>query len=180
MEANGPWKIKNSSEKYKNPWIRVREDQVIRPDGKDGIFGVVEMLAGVCVLPLDDEGYVYLAKEFRYAIGEDSTEVVSGAIDEGENSLEAAKRELKEELGIKADEWINLGMINPFTNVIKSPSTMYLAKCLQFSAATPTDIEKIDTVKVKLEDAVRMVMQSEITNGVSCTLILKAAEYLRK
>jgi len=180
MKNNGPWKIKNSQVKYRNPWISVREDQVIRPDGKDGIFGVVEMIAGTSVLPLDDEGFVYLTKEFHYAIKEDSIEVVSGAIDEGETALEAAKRELKEELGAEASEYINLGKMNPFTTVVKSPATMYLAKGIQFSEAHPEGTEKIDLVKITFDEAVKMVMDSEITHGQSCVLILKASEYLRK
>ena len=180
MKTNGPWKIKDSFEKYKNPWIKVREDQVIRPDGKDGIFGVVEMVAGVSVLPLDDEGFVYLTKEFHYAVEQDSTEVVSGAIDNNETALEAAKRELKEELGVEANDWIDLGIINPFTTVIKSPATMYLAKNLKFSEANPEGTEKIEILKIKFTEALRMVMESEITRGPSCVLILKAAEYLRR
>ena len=100
MKNNGPWRIKDSQVKYKNPWISVREDQVTRPDGKDGIFGVVEMVAGASVLPLDDDGFVYLTKEFHYAIEQDSIEVVSGAIDEGETAFEAAKREILEETGL--------------------------------------------------------------------------------
>ncbi len=60
MKINGAWKIKASREKYKNHWIRVREDKVIRPDGKDGIFGIVEMCKGACVLPADTEGNIYL------------------------------------------------------------------------------------------------------------------------
>jgi|SRR3989344_1385340 len=179
MINNGPWKIKNSIEKYKNPWIRVREDQVIRPDGKDGIFGVVEVVAGVSVLPLNDNGYVYLTKEFHYAIEKDSVEVVSGGIDKNENPLDAAKRELKEELGIEADEWIELGVVNPFTTVIKSPATIYLAKKLRFLTAKPEETEKIDILKIKFDDALEMVKRSEITHGPSCVLILKAAEYLK-
>ena len=180
MKNNGPWKIKDSQVKYRNPWISVREDQVIRPDGKDGIFGVVEMVAGVSVLPFDDNGFVYLTKEFHYAIEKDSIEVVSGAVDEGETNLNAAKRELKEELGAEAKEWIDLGKLNPFTTVVKSPATMYLAKGIQFSEANPEEIEIIDILKVKFDDAVKMVMKSEITHGQSCVLILKASEYLRK
>ncbi|MBI4261915.1 NUDIX hydrolase [Candidatus Uhrbacteria bacterium] len=180
MYTNGPWKIKESHEKYKNPWIRVREDQVIRPDGEDGIFGVIEMVAGVSVLPLDDNGFVYLTKEFHYAIERDSIEVVSGAIDKGENSHEAAKRELKEELGIEATQWINLGIVNPFTTVVKSPATLFLAKNLHFSESNPEGTERINIVKVKFDEALRMVMESEITHGPSCVLILKVAEYLRK
>jgi len=180
MKINGPWKIKDSQEKYKNSWIRVREDQVIRPDGKDGIFGVVEMVAGVSVLPLDDEGFVYLTKEFHYAVEQEIIEAVSGAIDKNETSIEAAKRELKEELGIEAEEWIDLGMVNPFTTVIKSPATIYLARKLHFSGSNPESTEKINIIKVKFDDALKMVMESEITHGPSCVLILKAAEYSRK
>ena len=180
MKTNGPWKIKGSLEKYKNPWVRVREDQVIRPDGKDGIFGVVEMIAGVSVLPLDDKGFVYLTEEFHYAIEQMSIEVVSGAVDAGETTNDAAKRELKEELGVEADEWVNLGIINPFTSVVRSPATMYLAKKLHFSTTNPEGTEKINIIKVTFDDAVKMVVDSRITHGQSCVLILKADEYLRK
>jgi ADP-ribose pyrophosphatase len=113
MNTNGPWKIKESQEKYKNSWISVREDKVVRPDGKDGIFGVVEILEGVSVLPLDSDGYVYLTDEFHYAVEKNSIEVVSGAIDKNEKPLDAAKRELKEETGILAKKWTNLGIV-PF------------------------------------------------------------------
>lgn len=179
MKTNGPWKIKDSQEKYKNPWIRVREDKVVHPNGEDGIFGIVEMVPGVSVLPLDDNGFVYLAKEFHYAIEKEGTETASGAVDKGESSLEAAKRELKEELGIEAKEWIDLGTVDPFTQAIKSSASIYLARDINFSGANPEGAEKIDIVKVKFEDALEMVMKSEITHGPSCVLILKTAEYLR-
>ena len=165
MNTNGTWKIKESKEKYKNPWINVREDKVIRPDGKDGIFGVVEMITGVSVIPLDNDGFVYLTNEFHYAIEKHSIEVVSGGVDQNEKSLDAAKRELKEETGIIADKWINLGIVNPFTTVIKSPSTIYLARNLQFFEANPEGTERIEIVKVKFNDALKMVMKSEITHG---------------
>jgi len=180
MKINGPWKIKKSVVKYKNPWIKVREDKVIRPDGKSGIYGVVEMVPGVSILPLDDKGYVYLVKEFHYAIEQFGIEVVSGAIDKNESALHAAKRELREELGIVAKEWVDLGLFNPFTGVVKSPANLYLVRKIKFYKAKPEGTEKIEMVKVKLADAVKMVMKSEITHGQSCVLILKAAEYLRK
>jgi len=178
-KKNGPWEIKSSDEKYKNPWIRVREDQVIHPSGRHGIFGVVEMVPGVSVLPLDEQGFIYLTEEFHYAIERASIEVASGAIDANEQPLEAAKRELKEELGIEADEWINLGTIDPFTTVVSSPSVLYLAKKLHFSEPSPEDTEQIKMLKIKLDEAVQMVMDSKITHGPSALLILKAANYLR-
>ncbi len=180
MKTNGPWKIKDSVEKYKNAWLRVREDRVIRPDGQDGIFGVVEMVPGISVLPLDDDGFVYLIKQFHYAIEQVCLDTVSGAVEKGETNLAAAQRELKEELGIAADEWVDLGLINPFTSVVKSPAALFLAKKLSFAQADPEGTEKLEVVKIKFSDAVKMVMKSEITHGPSCVLILKAAEYLRE
>lgn len=179
-KRNGQFIIKDSVQKYKNPWIEVAEDQVVRPDGKPGIFGIVRMVDGVAVLPLDDDGYVYLTKEFHYAIEIEDVETVSGAIDKNEKILDSAKRELKEELGMEAEEWIDLGLVNPFTTVVKSSQQMFLARKLSFGKDNQEATENIRLVKLKLEEAVEMVMNSEITHGASCVLILKAARYLKK
>jgi 8-oxo-dGTP pyrophosphatase MutT (NUDIX family) len=178
MQKHGPWVIKNSIEKYKNKWINVTEHEVIRPDGKDGIFGIVEMMPGISILPIDDEGYVYLTKEFRFALGCDSVEVVSGGIAENESPIHAAKKELKEELGIESSEIIELGIVNPFTSVVKSPAYLFLAKNIKIGQGTEVEgTEIISEVKIKFEDAVNMVMEGEITHGPSCVLILKAYRY---
>jgi len=179
MKTNGPWKIKKSEEKYKNPWMKVSEDKVIRPDGKDGICGVVEMLNGACILPLDDNGYVYLIDQFRYVLGKNIIEVAGGSIKKGEEILEIAKRELQEEVGIIADEFISLGTIYPLTTIIKSSSTLYLTRKLRFVKATPEGTEKINVLKIKFENALKMVMDNRIIHGPSCVLILKANEFLK-
>ena len=179
MKTNGPWKIKESREKYKNLWIKVREDKVIRPDGKEGICGIVEMLNGVFILPLDNKGYVYLIDQFRYTLEKNIIEVAGGSINKGEEMTETARRELKEEAGIIADELIFLGTIYPLTAVIKSSSALYLARKLRFIKATPESTERIKVLKVKLEEALKMVMDNRINHGPSCTLILKAIEYLK-
>lgn len=179
MKTNGPWKIKESQEKYKNHWMKVREDKVIRPDGKEGICGIVEMLNGACILPLDDDGYVYLINQFRYALEKNSIEAAGGSINKGEEVLEIAKRELKEEAGIIADEFTFLGTIYPLTTIIKSSSTLYLARKLHFIKTTPEGTERIKVLKVKLEEALKMIMDDKIKHGPSCILILKANEYLK-
>ena len=176
---NGRFIIKSSVQKYKNPWIEVTEDQVIRPDGKAGIFGVVRMKDGISVLPLDDDGYVYMTKEFHYAIETEAIETASGGIDGNEEPVAAAKRELKEELGIEAEEWVDLGLVNPFTTVVKSSAKIFLAMGLKFGEDDQEGTENIKLVKVKLEEAVKMVMDSAITHGPSCVLILKVNEYLK-
>lgn len=178
MKKNGPWKITGSSITYKNPWISVREDQVIRPDGKPGIFGVVEMVPGISVLPIDEEGNVFLTKEFKYAIGKESIEVISGAIDKNESPLTAAKRELKEELGCIAKKWISLGRMDPFTSVVSSSAYLFLVQDLSFTSPEFEGTEVISHIKMPLGQAVKMIMESKITHGQSCVLILKAWNYL--
>jgi 8-oxo-dGTP pyrophosphatase MutT (NUDIX family) len=174
----GPWTVIGSKTVYKNPWLSVREDSVIRPDGKPGIFGVVEMKSGVSVLPIDDEGNVYLTKEYHYAIEQETIEVVSGGIDNEESKEEAAKRELEEETGIVAKELIDLGLVDPFTTAIVSPNYLFLARDLEFSKAIPEGTENIKVIKVSIKEAIQWVMENKITHGASTTLILKAKSSL--
>ncbi len=180
MKQHGPWKIKSSEVKYKNPWIEVREDQVIRPDGKDGIFAFVTMKAGVSVLALDSDGFVYLTKEFKYGTARDHIEVVSGGIDGDEPPLAAAKRELEEELGFRAEEWIDLGHMDPFTSMVNSPANLYLVRKLSITKQNNEGTETHKVLKVTFDEALQMVLDSKITHGQSCVLILKAAKYLGK
>ena len=174
----GPYIVRASRPVYKNPWIDVREDQVVRPDGTPGSFGVITMREGSSVLPIDAEGFVYLVTEFKYGIESDSTEVVSGGLDAGESPLEAAKRELAEELGLFADEWISLKCVHPFTTVVQSPNHIFLAKGLRKGKAQPDGGELLTVMRIDLKEAVDMVMRGEIIHSASCVAILKAARLL--
>jgi len=102
-----------------------------------------------------------------------------GGIDNGETIEQGFWRELKEELGIEAKEWIDLGLVNPFTTVVKSSARMFLARKLKFEKDDQEATENIKLVKVKLEKVVKMVMNNIITHGPSCVLILKADKYLK-
>jgi ADP-ribose pyrophosphatase len=175
-KKHGPWTIVGSEQKYRHKLIEVREDQVIKPDGTRGTYTTVKVKAGVSALALDTDGTVYLAKEFRYAVGRLSIEAASGAIEDGEPPVEAAKRELREELGIEAEEWTELGQVDPITSIIDSPSTLFLARNLTFTEKKQQGSERIEAVKVSLDEAVRMVMDGEITHGTSCVLVLRASK----
>src|SRR3989338_3236051 len=99
MKKHGPWKIKNSKVVYKNPWISVREDSVIRPDGKPGIFGVVTMLPGSSVIPIDKNGNVYLTKEYHYGVRRVTIEAISGGVEKRKKKIKTTKREKKKKGG---------------------------------------------------------------------------------
>lgn len=172
---HGPWTIQETAEKYRNSFINVTEDRVIQPDGHPGIYGTVQMKPGVAILPIDRDGNVYLARQFRYALGKESIEVVCGALEENEPPLEAAQREIKEELGIEADEWLELGSCNLDTSIVNCPVYLFLARQLTFTSKNQEGTETIETVKVPFNIAVKMAIDSEITHAPSCILILKSS-----
>lgn len=172
-QRHGPWLIHARREVYRDPWIEVVRDEVTRPDGAPGTHCIVRLKAGVSVLALDDDGLVHLTREFHYGVGRETIEAVSGGIDEGEDPLDCARRELNEELGIEAREWTDLGLCDPFTSVVVSPTRLFLARGLTFGATAQEGTEQIGRVTVKLDDAVAMVFDGHITHAPSCLAILK-------
>jgi 8-oxo-dGTP pyrophosphatase MutT (NUDIX family) len=172
------YKILSSKNVYTNQWIKVREDKVIRPGGIEGIFGVVEMKAGSTVLAINSKKEAYLIKEYKYAIQRDSVELMSGGLDNNESPLEAAKRELKEETGLEAEEWVDLGVVDPFTTIINSSNYMFLALDAKKGKQDPEEGERIQVVKYPFKEVIEMVMSNKITHSASCVCILKAARYL--
>ena len=96
---------------YQNPWIKVREDEIIRPNGEKGIFGVVDAGTGVTVVALDKDNEVYIIREFHYAIETNDYILPSGGI--GQEKSLWPLRELEEEAGVTAKKWTFLGKYNP-------------------------------------------------------------------
>lgn len=178
-KKNGNWTIKETNKRFENDFFKVYEDKVIQPDGKNGKYATLEFVPGISVLPIDDENYVYLTEQFRYSAGRKTLEVVAGAV-EDETPMRAAKRELKEELGITAKEFIKLGKIQLDHSIIKSESTQYMARGLTFGETNKDSSEEMKTVKIKFEEAVEKVLNGEITHAPSCILILKAKETINK
>ena len=175
----GPWTIKKRTQKYKDKYLELNVDEVIRPDGKPGIFSSVTIRSGAAILPIDDKGYVYLLKEFHYSINKYNVEVVSGGIEDGNTPLQTAKIELLEEAGIKAKKWIKLGVLHPLTSQLYCQIHLFLARDLLFGKQNLEGTENIKVKKVKFEKAVNMVMNNKIFDACSSVLILKAQNYLK-
>jgi len=176
MNEQQDWTTLSSELKYKNPWISVVEDKVKTSWGTEKTYGVVSIVSGVSILPMDSEGYVYLVKLYRYGVKKMGIETAGGTVDEGEDALTAAKRELKEELGITADDWVDLGHLNPLTGVISHRESLFLVRGFTPPNEIPIDDdEHIEMIRIPFQEALNMVMRSEITHGPSAVLILKAA-----
>jgi ADP-ribose pyrophosphatase len=137
MQTHGPWTIVKSHPIYTDHWIDVRKDDVVRPDGQPGTYSVVKVRRGVTVVAVDDEDVLHLTEEFHYAVGRLTLEGVSGGMEADEEPLQAARRELAEELGIEAQHWTDLGTIDPITSSVESPTRLFLARSLSHGPSTP-------------------------------------------
>lgn len=177
LGSRGPFTVTASEDKYTNPWISVREDKVVRPGGGAGIFGIVTMKPGATILVVDENNMVYMTHEYKYAYGQDSFELVSGGLDDGEDFATGARRELAEELGIVGvTEWVDLGVLHPFTTVIDSPNAMFMARGpFQFSERNLDPGEIIDIEKVPFDQAVAYAMNGRVVHAASVVCLLKAA-----
>lgn len=173
MRDHGPWKIRQSSDIYQDPWVRVQRDEVVRPDGQDGSYATLHLRSGVCVVAVDNAQNVHLTKEFHYAVGRTTIEGVSGGIEDGESHQLTAKRELAEELGLEARRWTHLGQIDPFTGSVYSTVDLYLAQDLTKCPAAPEGTELIEPVEVPLAEAIEMVRNGQITHSPTCVVLLR-------
>ena len=177
-QDRGPWRVIETREVYQNHWIRVREDSALRPDGSPGIYGVVECEPAVAVVAVGDDGRVHLVGQYRYATDAYSWEVVSGYAESGEDLLEAARRELREEAGLTASDWTRLGTAEISNSVTDQIAFIFLARGLTAADAAPDATEDLELRTVLLSEALRMAHEGEISQSVSALAIYRAWHHL--
>jgi 8-oxo-dGTP pyrophosphatase MutT (NUDIX family) len=161
---------------YENAWIRVREDQVIRPDGGQGIYGVVEIRPSVGVVALNERDEIALAGQWRYSVNRYSWEIPRGGSYSGETDmLCVAKRELAEEAGLLAERWEALGSVDVCNGVANDIQSFYLATELKPTTRRLDPEEEIVIQWRSFDEAVSMAMDGRITEVCSVAAILKVA-----
>jgi 8-oxo-dGTP pyrophosphatase MutT (NUDIX family) len=181
LVAENPWKTISSRTAYENPWIRVREDQVIRPDGTPGIYGVVEIRPSVGIVAINARDEVVLVGQWRYALNRHAWEVPRGGSAPGETDmLLTAQRELAEEAGVKAAKWELLGPVDVCNGIANDVQSLFLATEL---SETPMHLDPEEDIVVDWKpfaEAVQMVMDGRITEVCSVAAILMVAERRRQ
>lgn len=160
-----PWRTLGAREVYRNPWMRVTEYAVRRPDGSDGIYGVVDPGDNVTILALDRDQQLYLVGEFRYVVGRHQWKLPSGRVDEGEDDLSAARRELREEAGIEAETWTRLGRYYLSDGVLTQACLIYLATGIRHVPATPETTELFSIRAMRLSDAFSATLNGELDDA---------------
>lgn len=171
-----PWTTKSSNVVYRNAWISVREDHVLRPDGNPGIYGVVTLRPSVGVVAINDRDQVVLVGQWRYSVGRYSWEVPRGGSHEGETDMLAvAQRELAEETGVIAQEWRALGAVDVCNGVADDVQSLFLATGLSPTSRNLDPEEEIIVEWRPFAEAVAMAMDGRITEVCSVAAILRVA-----
>jgi 8-oxo-dGTP pyrophosphatase MutT (NUDIX family) len=172
----GPWRRLSRRSAYANPWVEVFHDEVIRPDGTPGIYGVVHLRnAAVGVVPLDDDGRVLLVGQYRYTLDEYSWEIPEGGVGPDEGLLEGAQRELREETGFEAAEWRKLFDFSMSNSVTDEVGAIYLATGLSPGESSPEGSEDITLRWVPLDEAIGMIDRGELTDVMTVSGLLRVA-----
>jgi 8-oxo-dGTP pyrophosphatase MutT (NUDIX family) len=172
-ESVNPWETVSTRVVYDNPWIKVREDEVVRPDGRPGIYGVVHFKnVAVGVLAVE-AGEVYLVGQYRYTLERYSWEIVEGGCAEGEDVLDAARRELEEEAGLRARNWVRMGEAHLSNSVSDELAVWYLATGLEECERRPEGTERLQVRRVPVEEALRMALAGEITDALSMLALMQ-------
>ena len=171
-----PWRRVSSRVAYENPWIRVEHDDVIRPDGASGIYGVVRFgNAAVGVVALDDQDRVLLVGQWRYALGRYSWEIPEGGVRLGSPLVEGAQRELAEETGFLASGWQVLVRFALSNSVTDEEGAIFLASGLTAGEAAPEGTEELSVRWVPFAEALGMIDRGEITDAMSQLGLFRAA-----
>lgn len=166
--AGNPWKRVARKVAYENAWIRVYHDDVIRPDGHPGIYGVVHYRnRAVGVVVLDEGDRVLLVGQYRYTLDLYSWEIPEGGAPCGEDPLASARRELAEETGFTARNWREIARAHLSNSVSDEVAMIYLATDLEPGEARPEPTEDLRVQWVPFATALEMTYSGQITDSMS-------------
>lgn len=172
----GGWKTKTSNVVYENPWIKVYHEEVVTPKATDGIYGVVHFKnIAIGIIPIDDEGNTWLVKQSRYTLNQYTWEIPEGGCPKNEEPINAAKRELEEEVGLQARDWQELMRMHLSNSVTDELCVVFVARNLFAGEQQLEATEDIEVKKLPLTEAIEMVKRGEITDGITVAALLRIA-----
>lgn len=168
------WKTLKTKIAYKNQLLQVREDLVIRPDGTESKYSIVERPPVNFIIAEDKDARLYLIEEYRYPINKTILQLPAGTIEKNENSLDSAKRELFEETGIKANTWVKLGkfFIGPGYESIYA--NVYLATNLNLSQLNRTALASDELISKPIRQSKSEVKELISVGKIECGITLAA------
>lgn len=174
LDSLNTWKTLSSQLIYESAWIAINKHETINPAGNPAVYSVVNFKnKAIGILPLSSDGFTWLVGQWRYPLGQYSWEIPEGGGPLGEEPVETAIRELKEETGIVAKKFTEIMQMHLSNSATDEHAFVFLATDLSFEEAEPEESEDLKVKKVHFNEAFNMVMNGEITDSISVAAILK-------
>jgi len=173
--SRGPWQVGASRTVYENPWLRLTEHDVTRPDGEPGLYGVVEFAnLAIAILPLFEDGTTVLVGQHRFPQDKYSWEIPEGGGPLDVPPLDSARRELKEETGLEAAQWREILRMDLSNSVTNEEAIGYIATGLTQGEAEPEGTEVLQTRRIPFRTALHEAVSGRITDALTVAMLLRA------
>jgi len=164
---------------YENAWLRFEAHDIVHPTGVAGVHGVVVTPRASAVVLVDGND-VLLARQARFAVDAIVLEVIKGGRHDGEDGLACAQRESREEAGVVAERWHALGRTFEIPSIVQEPVELYLGTGLSPAPLAPEDVERIDIVRMRFDDAIDACADGRIDDAVTAIALLRARAILTR
>jgi 8-oxo-dGTP pyrophosphatase MutT (NUDIX family) len=175
-ETRNPWTVISQSTTYENAWIRVDHHEVLNPSGGAGIYGVVHFKGhALGIVAIDPQGNVLLVGQYRFPLSAYSWEIPQGGGSHTVPLIESAQRELREECGLAAKNWLEILGMDLSNSVTDERGTAFLAWDLTEGSAEPEDTEQLQVARVPFWDAIQRVKTGEIRDSVTISSLFRVA-----
>lgn len=172
--TENPWITNTSAVAYESAWIKVYRNEVTNPAGNPAVYSYVEFKnLAIGILPLDENNNTWLVGQYRYPTDSYSWEIIEGGGQKDTHPVESAKRELKEEAGIIANEYNELMRMHLSNSATDELAIVYVARDLSFEEAEPEESEILQVKKLHITEAYEMCRKGEITDAISVAAIYR-------
>ncbi len=175
MTEHDPWTVLTEKRVYENPWIAVDHRVVLTPAGTSGIYGIVRFARrAVGVLPIDDQGRVYLVGQWRPPLDEYSWEMPEGGAERGEDLAECARRELREETGLTCETLVPILRMALSNSSTDERAWRFVGLGLRPGPSAPEDTEALSHKVLPFQEVLAMAVSGAITDSLTVAALLRA------
>jgi len=173
-----PFQTISSRIAWSCPWYRVRQDEIITPDGRPGVYNVVEKADAVWIVPVTPAREVLMVYQYRYTIDEWCWEVPAGSVEPGQTPEEAAREELREEVGGLDGQLGYIGRFFLANGICNEVGHIFLATGVTSGETHHEAAEVMQVHRIPVARALAMARAGEITDGPSALALLLCADRL--
>jgi len=179
LERERPYRTVSRRYVWRSAWYNVRQDELEAADGSAAVYTVVEKPGGVWIVPLTDGGDLVLIEQYRYPVDDWCLEVPAGNIEQGVPPEVMAARELAEEVGGLAREWVPVGRFYSLNGICDQVAHVYVALGVTLARPNHEPTEHISVRLLPVNDALHMAASGAINDGPSALALLLSERVLR-